>query len=122
MIGWWNHKSLPKLNTSTKQVRKYILEIARYWVEQGIDGWRLDVPNEIDDDDFWAEFRRVVRAANREAYLVGEIWDVNPRWANDAHFDGLTNYPVRDALVGFLQGKENAVQFDTRIEALLAIL
>jgi cyclomaltodextrinase / maltogenic alpha-amylase / neopullulanase len=118
-MGWWDHKSLPKLNTSTNLVRKYILDVARYWVEQGIDGWRLDVPNEIDDDDFWAEFRRVVRAANREAYLVGEIWDVNPRWANDGHFDGLTNYPVRDALIGLLQGKENAVQFDARIETLI---
>lgn len=117
--GWWDHKSLPKLNTSNEQVRKYILDVARYWVEQGIDGWRLDVPNEIDDDDFWAEFRRVVRSANRDAYLVGEIWDVNPRWANDSHFDGLTNYPVRDALVELLKGRENAVQFDARIDTLI---
>ncbi|HEY5271183.1 MAG TPA: alpha-amylase family glycosyl hydrolase, partial [Anaerolineales bacterium] len=57
-LGWWNHKDLPKLNTSNKQVRKYIFDVARYWIEQGIDGWRLDVPNEIDDDGFWAEFRR----------------------------------------------------------------
>ncbi len=78
--------------------------MARYWIEQGIDGWRLDVPNEIDDDDFWAEFRQVVRSANRDAYLLGEIWDVNPRWANDNHFDGLMNYPVRDALVGSAPG------------------
>jgi glycosidase len=117
--GWWDHKSLPKLNTSNKQVRKYIFDVARYWVEQGSDGWRLDVPNEIDDDGFWAEFRSVVHAANREAYLVGEIWDVNSRWANDSHFDGLTNYPVRDALVALLQGRENAVQFDARISSIL---
>lgn len=118
-LGWWDHKSLPKLNTSNKLVREYILNIARYWIDQGIDGWRLDVPNEIDDDGFWEEFRKVVHTANREAYLLGEIWDVNPRWANDLHFDGLTNYPVRDALVALLQGRENATQFDTRIEALL---
>lgn len=116
--GWWNHKSLPKLNTSNNQVRNYIFNVARYWIDQGIDGWRLDVPNEIDDDDFWAEFRRVVRAGNRDAYLLGEIWDVNPRWANDNHFDGLTNYPVRDALLGLLQGRENAVQFNERINRL----
>jgi glycosidase len=118
-LGWWDHKSLPKLNTSNKKVCKYLLNVARYWIDQGIDGWRLDVPNEIDDDNFWAEFRRVVRAGNRDAYLVGEIWDVNSRWANDSHFDGLTNYPVRDALVGLLQGRENAVQFDARIDTLL---
>jgi len=118
-VGWWNHKSLPKLNTSNKQVRKYIFDVARYWVEQGADGWRLDVPNEIDDDGFWAEFRQVVRAANRDAYLLGEIWDVNPRWADDKHFDGLMNYPVREALLALLQGRENAVQFGERINVLL---
>ncbi len=114
-LGWWNLKALPKLNTSNKQVRKYIFDVARYWIEQGIDGWRLDVPNEIDDDGFWAEFRRVVRAANRDAYLLGEIWDVDPRWANDTHFDGLMNYPVRNALLALLQGRENAIQFSDRI-------
>jgi cyclomaltodextrinase len=117
--GWWNHKSLPKLNTANNHVRNYIFNVARYWIDQGIDGWRLDVPNEIDDDDFWAEFRRVVRSGNRDAYLLGEIWDVNPRWANDKHFDGLTNYPVRDALVGLLQGRESAVQFNDRINTLI---
>jgi glycosidase len=117
-LGWWNHKDLPKLNTSNKQVRKYIFDVARYWIEQGIDGWRLDVPNEIDDDGFWAEFCQVVRAANRDAYLLGEIWDVNPRWVDDKHCDGLMNYPVRDALLAFLQGRENAVQFSERINGL----
>jgi cyclomaltodextrinase len=117
-IGWWNHKALPKLNTGNPEVRKYIFGVARYWLEQGIDGWRLDVPNEIDDDSFWVEFRRVVRNTNRDAYLVGEIWDVNPRWTDEKHFDGLMNYPVRDALLAVLQGRENAVQFSERIDGL----
>jgi glycosidase len=106
------------LNTANIEVRKYIIGVARYWLEQGIDGWRLDVPNEIDDDSFWAEFRRVVRSVNRDAYLVGEIWDVNPRWTDDMHFDGLMNYPVRDALLAFLQARENGVQFSERINRL----
>jgi cyclomaltodextrinase / maltogenic alpha-amylase / neopullulanase len=59
-IGWWRHKSLPKFNTNNAEVREYLLDVARYWIEQGADGWRLDVPNEIDDDSFWAEFRQVV--------------------------------------------------------------
>ena len=108
--AWWNHRSLPKLNTGNPAVRKYIFDVARYWIEQGADGWRLDVPNEIDDDAFWEEFRHVVKSANRDAYLVGEIWKVNPRWANDTHFDGLMNYPVRDALIPLLQGQENISQ------------
>ena len=118
-LGWWNHKSLPKLNFGNPQVREYFLGVARYWIEQGIDSWRLDVPNEIDDDGFWKDFRAVVKTANRDAYLCGEIWDLNPRWANDRHFDGLMNYPIREALLALLQGRENAVQFGERLEAIV---
>lgn len=118
-LNWWNHKSLPKLNSGNPQVRQYIFSVARYWIEQGADGWRLDVPNEIDDDGFWEEFRGVVKSTNRDAYLVGEIWDVNPRWANETHFDGLMNYPVREALIALLQGHENAAQFSGRIDGVL---
>jgi glycosidase len=79
----------------------------------------LDVPNEIDDDGFWEEFRHVVKSVNRDAYLTGEIWDVNPRWADNSHFDGLLNYPVKDALAAFLQGRETAVQFGERMEIII---
>ncbi|MFH2103837.1 MAG: glycoside hydrolase family 13 protein [Chloroflexota bacterium] len=120
-LCWWNHKALPKLNTSNPQVRRTIFDVARYWIEQGADGWRLDVPNEIDDDAFWEEFRQVVRRANRDAYLLGEIWTPDPRWANDKHFDGLMNYPVREALVQLLTGKENAHQFADRVEGLFKV-
>ncbi len=119
--GWWNHKSLPKFNTSNPDVCKYLLGVARYWIERGADGWRLDVPNEIDDDNFWAEFRHVVKSANREAYIFGEIWDADPRWANDSHFDGLMNYPVKNALIEFLMGRENASHFADSVESLLKI-
>lgn len=118
-LGWWNHKALPKLNTNNPEVRTYIFQVARYWLEQGIDGWRLDVPNEIDDDGFWAEFRNVVRGVNRDACLIGEIWDINPRWANETHFDGLMNYPVRDALLALLQGHENTQRFGERVQAVM---
>jgi cyclomaltodextrinase / maltogenic alpha-amylase / neopullulanase len=119
--GWWSHKSLPKFNTDNPDVRKYLLGVARYWIERGVDGWRLDVPNEIDDDDFWAEFRHVVKDANREAYLFGEIWDADPRWANDTHFDGLMNYPVKDALIKLLMGRETLTQFADKLEGLFKV-
>ena len=41
-LGWWGYKSLPKFNTNDPQVRQYLLDVARYWVDAGIDGWRLD--------------------------------------------------------------------------------
>lgn len=103
--AWWKFKSLPKFNTGNPMVRKYIFDVARYWVEQGIDGWRLDVPSEIDDDSFWAQFRQVVKNINPEAYLLGEIWDGNPRWVGEGHFDGLMHYPIRDLILDLLREK-----------------
>lgn len=118
-LGWWKYKSLPKLNTTTPQVRRYLMDVARYWIEQGADGWRLDVPNEIDDDSFWAEFRETVKAANPEAYIVGEIWNGDPRWVGDKHFDGLMNYPLREAILGMLNGKIAVGAFAEKLEFLL---
>jgi cyclomaltodextrinase / maltogenic alpha-amylase / neopullulanase len=119
--GWWNHKSLPKFNTDNPEVRSYLLGVAKYWIEKGADGWRLDVPNEINDDEFWAEFRQVVKSANREAYTFGEIWDADPRWANDTHFDGLMNYPVKDALIKLLMDREAVGQFSEKVDGLFKI-
>jgi cyclomaltodextrinase len=118
--AWWGFKSLPKFNTDHPAVRKYLLDVARYWIEQGADGWRLDVPNEISDDSFWAEFRRVVKETNPEAYLVGEIWEADPRWVGEGHFDGLMNYPLREAAIRFaVEKKMSASQFAARLESLL---
>lgn len=118
--AWWKYKSLPKFNTANPQVRKYIFDVTRYWLQQGVDGWRLDVPNEIDDDGFWEEFRAVVKSVNRDAYLLGEIWSPDPRWANNKHFDGLMNYPVRDALLRLLYaGTLDMPQFVEKVEGLL---
>jgi cyclomaltodextrinase / maltogenic alpha-amylase / neopullulanase len=119
-LAWWNIKSLPKFNTDNPEVRQYLLGVARYWIEQGIDGWRLDVPNEIDDDVFWADFRRVVREANPEAALIGEIWEIDPRWVGSGHFDGLMNYPVRDAVLDLLKWRNGITQFVDRIEHVMS--
>ncbi len=120
-LAWWKYKSLPKFNTSNLETRQYLLDVAHYWIEQGADGWRLDVPNEIDDDSFWAEFRQVVKKANPEAYILGEIWDINPRWVGDQHFDGLMNYPAREYILNFINGKLPASQFMERVHKLLTV-
>jgi cyclomaltodextrinase len=100
--AWWDFKSLPKFNHFNPVVRTYLLNVGRYWIEQGADGWRLDVPNEIDDDSFWAEFRQAVKGANPDAYIVGEIWEADAHWVGPEHFDGLMHYPIRKALVELL--------------------
>ena len=119
--AWWNFKAIPKFNTNNPEVRNYLFGVARYWIERGIDGWRLDVPNEINDDAFWAEFRHVVKSANRDACLIGEIWTADPRWANDTHFDGLMHYPMRDGLLACLIGKDNIVEFASIVEGMFKI-
>ena len=103
---WWGLPALPKLNTDNPQVRRYIFDIARYWIEQGADGWRLDVPFEIDDDEFWREFRDVVKTANPEAYIVGEIPCEAQRWMAGDQFDAVMNYQITHAALGFFGGKQ----------------
>jgi glycosidase len=118
-LAWWDLKSLPKFNTINPEVRAYLLDVARFWIEQGIDGWRLDVPNEIDDDSFWAEFRALVKSINPQAYLVGEIWTADPRWVGPDHFDGLMLYPLRAALIDLLaEQKLTPSGFASEVEAI----
>ncbi len=116
--AWWGFKSLPKFNTQNPQVRAYLFRVAQYWLEQGIDGWRLDVPSEIDDDGFWAEFEYHVRAVQPEAYLVGEIWDGDPRWVSPGHFDGLMHYPLREVILEALTKKISASDFVARLDGI----
>ncbi len=102
--AWWGLPALPKLNTNNPGVRDYLMQVARYWIEFGADGWRLDVPNEIDDDEFWREFRRVVKAANPDAYIVGEIWADARRWLQGDQFDAVMNYTFAWASMSFFGG------------------
>ena len=99
--AWWGLPALPKLNTATPAVRSYLFSVAEHWLRFGIDGWRLDVPNEIDDDEFWREFRRRCRAVNPDAYIVGEIWGDAERWLEGDQFDAVMNYPLGRAILGF---------------------
>lgn len=99
---WWNFPALPKFNTDCNDVRDYLFSVAEFWTKRGIDGWRLDVPNEIDDDSFWQEFRKRVKKINKDAYIVGEIWDEPSRWLQGDQFDGVMNYTFRRALLAYL--------------------
>lgn len=102
--AWWNLPALPKFNTRTPAVREFLWNVATRWIDFGIDGWRLDVPTEIDDDEFWREFRRRVKSANPEAYLVGEVWGNATRWLQGDQFDATMNYPVAVACLGLFGG------------------
>lgn len=102
--SWWDVPSLPKLRIENPSVRAYLMGVVEHWTRYGIDGWRLDVPQDIEDPTFWPEFRERVRAINPEAYLVGEIWHDAPEWLTGDRFDALMNYPLGLAILGFTAG------------------
>lgn len=96
-----NVKALPKLRTSNAQVRELVCQIGRYWVEQfGIDGWRLDVADEV-DHALWKEYRRAVRSIRPDAFLFGEIWGWAMPWLRGDELDSVMNYGLRRALLRF---------------------
>jgi cyclomaltodextrinase len=103
--AWWGLRALPKFNIATPAVREFLLGVACHWVQEGIDGWRLDVPGDIADDSFWREFRRRIKAANPDAYIVGEIWDEAQRWLQGDQFDAVMNYLFTKACLAFFVGR-----------------
>jgi cyclomaltodextrinase len=110
--AWWDLPALPKLNTSNPFAREYLLSVAEHWIRFGIDGWRLDVAEEI-PDDFWREFRSRVKSINPEAYIVAEIWHEKPDDLRGDMYDALMNYPLAMAIVSF----SGAWRLDRRVIA-----
>ncbi|WP_028537545.1 alpha-glycosidase [Paenibacillus sp. J14] len=93
---------MPKLNTENPEVKEYLLKVAEFWIKEvGIDGWRLDVANEV-DHAFWRDFRKVVKAANPDAYILGEIWHESSAWLQGDQFDAVMNYPFTEAVLDFV--------------------
>ena len=105
--AWAGLPALPEFDTDTQAVREFLWGVATHWLEFGIDGWRLDVPNEIDDDAFWREFRRRCREVDPECYLVGEIWGDASRWVQGDQFDAVMNYPLARRIFGFVAADLN---------------
>ena len=84
--------NMPKLNTGNAEVIKYFCDVGAYWIKEAdIDGWRLDVANEV-NYSFWREFRKTVREVKSDAVLIGEIWEDAPHWLQGDQFDSSMNY------------------------------
>lgn len=108
---------MPKLNTSNEEVQKYFANVGTYWIrEYQIDGWRLDVANEI-DRNFWRKFREAVKKENREAILIGEVWENAESWLRGDIFDSTMNYEFRricrDHIIG---DNKNAITAAKQLE------
>jgi len=85
---------MPKLNTSAPIMEEYLLNVAAYWVEKyDIDGWRLDVSNEV-SHAFWRKFKERVRSIKEDVYILGENWDDSTPWLRGDQFDAVMNYEI----------------------------
>src|SRR5690606_12638043 len=91
---------LPKWNAYNPEVRAHHLDVARHWIAEGIDGWRLDVPYFI-NHTLWREFRQVVKGLGDELYIVAEEWRDPGEWLQGDLADGTMNYTLRDLVLGF---------------------
>lgn len=110
--------NMPKLNTANPEVREYLLNVAEYWIkEAGIDGWRLDVSDEV-DHLFWREFRKRVKSANPDAFITGEIQHESSSWLRGEQMDSIMNYPLKEAAVDFFaKRKLSAREMDNELAA-----
>ncbi|WP_083677689.1 alpha-glycosidase [Paenibacillus sp. FSL R7-0337] len=103
---------MPKLNTANPEARDYLLDITKFWLKEvHIDGWRLDVANEV-DHVFWRDFRKAVKEINPEAFIIGEVWSDSLSWLQGDQFDSVMNYPFSDRLLKFF-GADNDMDVDT---------
>jgi glycosidase len=111
--GWYGSRDLPVFKESgtgftDPAVHKHLMNITRRWMDpngdgdpsDGIDGWRLDVPNEV-GVQFWREWREVVKSVNPDAIIMGEIWDPPKQWLKGDQFDCVMNYQFAKAMTRF---------------------
>ena len=94
-------KYMPKLNTNNPEVQSYLIDVAKHYItEYGIDGWRLDVADEV-SHDFWRQMRRKIKAVNPDAVLIGENWHNSESFLQGDQFDSIMNYGVTKAFLDF---------------------
>lgn len=84
--------TMPKWNTSNPLVEEYLLSVITYWIkEHDIDGWRLDVSNEI-SHEFLRKIKEVSRKAKKDTFILGENWDSSMPWLRGDQLDSVMNY------------------------------
>ena len=93
--------NMPKLNTNNKDVRDYLLSVGEFWIKEvGIDGWRLDVCDEV-GHEFWRAFRKRIKSTKKDAIIIGEIMHEANAFLKGDQLDGIMNYPFKNAIIDF---------------------
>ena len=100
---------MPKLNLKNPEVEKYITDVACYWIREcDIDGWRLDVGDEI-SHFFWKRFRRAIKAVKKDMLIIGEIWHYAGDFLEGDEWDTVMNYPFYLNLIDLLADEKISV-------------
>jgi len=129
--GWWGFKSLPEFAngpndwTLAEGPKRYIFNATRRWMDpnldgdpsDGIDGWRLDVAEEV-PPGFWQEWHALVREINPEAFTSAEIWKSSADFIRGGRFSSAMNYdgfavPVKGWLI---DGRIGPTEFAKRLQ------
>ncbi|HEY8389742.1 MAG TPA: glycoside hydrolase family 13 protein [Clostridia bacterium] len=111
---------MPKFNTSNPDVQKFLLDIAVYWIkEYDIDGWRLDVSDEV-SHDFWRVFRKTVKQVKEDCVIIGENWHDAYPYLHGDQYDSIMNYAFTKANMDFfVKGSISSQEFAERLSRIL---
>jgi cyclomaltodextrinase / maltogenic alpha-amylase / neopullulanase len=113
--------NMPKLNTSNRQVQDFLINIGTYYVQQyDIDGWRLDVSDEI-SHAFWRRFRSNIKSVKQDCIIIGENWHDASNYLHGDQYDSIMNYAFTKACLDyFAWGNFTAEQMAAKLNDLLA--
>ncbi|MBO5870033.1 MAG: glycoside hydrolase family 13 protein [Clostridia bacterium] len=109
--SWWGIKNLPRTVRCESYVNFITDEVIPKYMKMGIDGWRLDVADEL-ESDFLDKIAKAVKSYKPDALIIGEVWedasnkiayDERKRYFRGKQLDSVTNYPVRNAIIDFVK-------------------
>lgn len=111
---------MPKFNTSNPQLQEFLINIATSWIRKyDIDGWRLDVSDEV-SHDFWRLFRKKVREEKADCVIIGENWHDANSFLQGDQYDSIMNYAFTKACLDYYaNGIFTAQQFAWKLNGLL---
>lgn len=97
--AWQGHYELPCLNLQNPEVKQYLFDVIRFWIDTfDIDGIRLDCAN-VMDFQFMKEMRAATAPMKKDFWLMGEvIHGEYSRWVNDEMLHSVTNYELHKSL------------------------
>lgn len=111
---------MPKWNTSNPIAAKHLLDVVSYWIKHyDIDGWRLDVSNEI-SHDFLRQIRHTARHIKKDIFILGENWDASLPWLLGDQLDAVMNYDLTRPIWNLLDHIISPQTFIHQLHAYLA--